>query len=92
MRTHLHFKLVCALICLPFIAFANNSWKGRYTKEKTIKNFEFSEIIPLPKNWGGYLVTPSEMEFWQGRPSRLHDRFSYKTKDLSNWTIERLAP
>jgi pyridoxamine 5'-phosphate oxidase len=44
-----------------------------------------------PKNWGGYDVKPYSFEFWQGRPSRLHDRFSYKLED-GIWTIDRLSP
>ncbi|MCW8870550.1 MAG: pyridoxamine 5'-phosphate oxidase [Proteobacteria bacterium] len=47
--------------------------------------------IPLPSHWGGYRVIPDHCEFWQGRASRLHDRFSY-TKTNSVWRIERLAP
>lgn len=47
--------------------------------------------IPLPSHWGGYRVIPDHYEFWQGRASRLHDRFSY-TKTNSDWRIERLAP
>lgn len=48
--------------------------------------------IPKPKNWGGYLVRPHSIEFWQGRPNRLHDRLRYTlTKDF-DWKIERLAP
>jgi pyridoxamine 5'-phosphate oxidase len=48
--------------------------------------------IPRPKHWGGYILKPNLVEFWQGRPGRLHDRLQYKlTKDL-NWKIERLAP
>lgn len=46
---------------------------------------------PLPDNWGGYLVKPVKYEFWQGRESRLHDRFKY-TKDGDNWKIDRLFP
>jgi len=48
--------------------------------------------IPLPTFWGGYRVVPSEIEFWQGRENRLHDRFIYKMTGNSNWSIERLAP
>lgn len=44
-----------------------------------------------PDHWGGYLVVPSRIEFWQGRPSRLHDRILY-TRELDSWKIERLAP
>lgn len=47
--------------------------------------------IPLPDFWGGYRVVPHEIEFWQGRESRLHDRFVYHLED-GKWTIERLAP
>ena len=52
----------------------------------------FASDIPLPPNWGGYLLRPERIEFWQGRPSRLHDRFSYTRQADGAWTIERLAP
>lgn len=47
--------------------------------------------VPLPPNWGGYLLSPHEMEFWQGRPSRLHDRFLFE-RDGDRWTRCRLSP
>ncbi len=47
--------------------------------------------IPRPAHWGGYIVRPSLFEFWQGRPSRLHDRMQYTFIDRK-WAIERLAP
>ena len=47
--------------------------------------------IPCPKNWGGYRVKPERIEFWQGRPNRLHDRFRY-TRTGESWRIDRLAP
>lgn len=53
---------------------------------------EFGEAeIPLPPHWGGYRVTPSDIEFWQGRPDRLHDRFLY-TRTESAWDCDRLSP
>lgn len=48
--------------------------------------------IPLPAWWGGYRVVPREIEFWQGRPNRLHDRFLYTRESPTAWTISRLAP
>jgi pyridoxamine 5'-phosphate oxidase len=49
--------------------------------------------VPLPSFWGGFRVEPIEIEFWQGRKNRLHDRFLYKrVADSKEWTIERLAP
>lgn len=47
--------------------------------------------IPPPPNWGGYLLTPWEVEFWQGREGRLHDRIRFRRVD-QEWTVERLAP
>ena len=55
------------------------------------KQFENKEI-PRPKHWGGYLVKPISMEFWQGRPNRMHDRIRYTLQEDYNWKIERLAP
>ncbi len=48
--------------------------------------------VPLPSFWGGFRVRPRTIEFWQGRPNRLHDRFLYTYLDGDNWKIERLAP
>ena len=50
-----------------------------------------SNTIPRPTHWGGYVVTPSSIEFWQGRANRLHDRLLYK-RESSAWTITRLSP
>lgn len=54
------------------------------------KEFEKNEI-PRPENWGGYIAKPYEIEFWQGRPNRLHDRIVYQLEDM-DWKISRLAP
>ncbi|PSB07043.1 pyridoxamine 5'-phosphate oxidase [Pleurocapsa sp. CCALA 161] len=48
--------------------------------------------IPLPPHWGGFRVVPDRLEFWQGRPSRLHDRLVYKLEADSHWSISRLSP
>lgn len=48
--------------------------------------------VPMPPHWGGYVVRPEVVEFWQGRRSRLHDRFRYRRGTDGGWTIERLAP
>jgi pyridoxamine 5'-phosphate oxidase len=53
--------------------------------------FKEQEIIPRPQHWGGYVLIPDLLEFWQGRPSRLHDRIQY-TLENNIWKIERLAP
>jgi pyridoxamine 5'-phosphate oxidase len=50
------------------------------------------EDNPLPPYWGGYLVRPETVEFWQGRPSRLHDRIRYTRQAGGDWNIERLSP
>ncbi len=48
--------------------------------------------VPLPDFWGGYRVEPDEIELWQGRDSRLHDRFRYRRRPGEGWVVERLAP
>ncbi len=48
--------------------------------------------VPLPPHWGGYRLKPDNMEFWQGRSNRLHDRFRYTRHSGGSWLIERLAP
>ncbi len=48
--------------------------------------------VPLPSFWGGVRVIPQRFEFWQGRPSRLHDRFQYSRQENDGWLIEQLAP
>ena len=55
------------------------------------QRFAGSEV-ERPPHWGGWVLTPREIEFWQGRPSRLHDRFRYVLQPDASWSIERLAP
>jgi pyridoxamine 5'-phosphate oxidase len=62
-------------------------------KNVTAMERQFGEgDIPRPQHWGGYRVKPVLIEFWQGRPSRLHDRILYTADDAGKWKIERLAP
>jgi len=67
--------------------------KNREELEKRVNEFmdKYPENVPMPNHWGGYLVKPESIEFWQGRPSRLHDRIRF-TKKGNTWTIERIAP
>ena len=53
---------------------------------------KFPGEIPLPANWGGFVLKPDRIEFWQGRPSRLHDRFTYLRQPDGQWKIDRLSP
>jgi pyridoxamine 5'-phosphate oxidase len=63
--------------------------------ENKLKDLEIQfqgKEIPRPENWGGFLVRPIEVEFWQGRPNRLHDRIRYTYQEDYSWSIKRLAP
>ena len=53
---------------------------------------KFPGEIPVPTHWGGFVLKPRRIEFWQGRPSRLHDRFSYARQPDGQWQIDRLSP
>ena len=59
--------------------------------KQLVQDFENKEI-PRPKHWGGFLVKPISVEFWQGRPNRLHDRIRYQLQADFSWKIDRLAP
>jgi len=63
--------------------------------EEKLKSLEATysdKPIPRPKHWGGFIIKPVEIEFWQGRPNRLHDRIRYHLEEDYSWKIERLAP
>ncbi|XOV68478.1 MAG: pyridoxamine 5'-phosphate oxidase [Fluviicola sp.] len=66
---------------------------SREELEQRVKEFEarFPNEVPRPEYWGGYWIEPKQFEFWQGRPSRLHDRVVFRAVD-SEWKIERLNP
>jgi pyridoxamine 5'-phosphate oxidase len=59
--------------------------------EQVMAEYEGKEI-PLPSYWGGYRLAPTTIEFWQGRPDRMHDRLLYSRQSGSQWKIERLSP
>ena len=69
--------------------------KSRKELEESLQGFEKqfnNKEIPRPKHWGGYMVKPISIEFWQGRPNRLHDRIRYTLNQDFFWKMERLAP
>jgi pyridoxamine 5'-phosphate oxidase len=69
---------------VPDRAFLEKNWRELEHK--------FPNEVPLPPHWGGFVLAPERIEFWQGRPSRLHDRFCYFRKPDGSWKIERLSP
>jgi len=68
----------------------NRAWLD-IEEAKKKEEFNGKEIV-RPPHWGGYVVKPVIVEFWQGRPSRLHDRIQYTLNEKGEWLIERLAP
>ena len=68
----------------------NREWLDNHYKD--VEKELNGTIIQRPRHWGGYIVKPVIIEFWQGRPSRLHDRLQYTLQENGEWKIERLAP
>jgi pyridoxamine 5'-phosphate oxidase len=68
--------------------------ENREFLEKRLAEVEaqFGEKVPMPPYWGGYVLAPHAVEFWQGRPNRLHDRLRYRKNPDGSWVIERLSP
>ena len=68
---------------------------SREELDQNLKSFETkykNQEIPRPDHWGGFIVKPESIEFWQGRPNRMHDRIRYTLQKDFNWKMERLAP
>lgn len=72
------------------LAVAGKAWL-KETFDYYLERFKHGEI-PKPPHWGGYRIKPVKAEFWQGRPSRMHDRILYTKQTDGSWKIERLAP
>ena len=68
------------------------SSKADLIKRAAMTGLRHPVKVPRPPHWGGYAVTPGLLEFWQGRPSRLHDRVQYQRAENGNWQISRLSP
>ena len=66
--------------------------ESREWLEKKFDEIMHREKLQRPANWGGFILKPKVMEFWQGRPNRLHDRLRYSLQENGNWIIERLSP
>jgi pyridoxamine 5'-phosphate oxidase len=77
---------------------AGREWLEKNVEDTTQRFAPMGEAIPRPAHWGGYRMVPDTFEFWQGRPSRLHDRIRYQRNPgaqatgAPTWRIERLAP
>jgi pyridoxamine 5'-phosphate oxidase len=68
--------------------------RDRATLEALLRGLEkkYSGDVPRPPHWGGFVLMPDRVEFWQGRPNRLHDRFRYQKNASGSWDLERLCP
>ena len=76
------------------------SHQGQIVADRAVLEARWRELdaqysgkeIPMPPYWGGFVLAPERIEFWQGRPSRLHDRFCYTSQAGGGWQLERLSP
>lgn len=79
-------------------AWASNQSRKLNGREELISKLDALKIefegrdVPRPEHWGGYVIIPSTVEFWQGRESRLHDRILYERDENGNWAMSRLSP
>lgn len=85
-----HESQVGALVSPQSQVIASRDWLEQEYKTN-LEQFK-DRTVPKPDHWGGYIVKPVMIEFWQGRPGRLHDRLQYSLKEDGQWKIERLAP
>jgi len=100
-------RLSTAQVLKYFISRPKDSQLGAWVSEQSqplssrmLLEQKFAEVkqkfahgeVPLPSFWGGYCIRPHEIEFWQGGPNRLHDRFRYQLGANHEWNVERLAP
>lgn len=86
-----HGSQIGALASIQSQPIPNKQWL--LDREATLQHqYPEGSTIPLPDFWGGYRVVPTYIEFWQGRPSRLHDRIIYKKQGANDWRKERLSP
>lgn len=60
--------------------------------EQVARRFADTDRVPLPPHWGGVRIRPVSVEFWQGRPNRMHDRLRFRSGDDGEWAVQRLAP
>lgn len=78
------------------VAVAHTTLTNTHDRQEHLEKMYADESVPVPKppHWGGFLVAPLSIEFWQGRPSRLHDRLRYcrSSTTSSNWQLDRLYP